>query len=70
MKTAASILALTAFAAMPAMAADPATIDWSKIPVKSETLFFPAQSSLRVAAQRQAPGRAGSPDRGCLRHLP
>ena len=27
------------------MAADPATIDWSKIPVKSETLFYPAQSS-------------------------
>jgi hypothetical protein len=45
MKTAAWILALSTFATVPAIAADPATIDWSKIPVRSETLFYPGQSS-------------------------
>jgi hypothetical protein len=36
---------LGAFAAAPALAADPATIDWSKIPAKSVKLFYPGQSS-------------------------
>lgn len=31
--------------AAPAMAADPATIDWSKSPAKSVTLFYPGQST-------------------------
>ena len=42
-----------ALAAAPAMAADLASIDWSKIPVTDVTLFYPGQSSyewLRTAA--------------------
>src|SRR3989338_4624972 len=33
------------FASTAAMAADPAKIDWSKIPAKELTLFYPGQSS-------------------------
>ena len=36
---------LIAAVASPAMAADPATIDWAKIPAASVPLFFPGQSS-------------------------
>ena len=39
------IIGLTALAAAPALAADPANIDWSKVPVASVTLFYPGQSS-------------------------
>ncbi|BAV35018.1 cytochrome C [Sulfuricaulis limicola] len=39
------ILAFAALAAGPALAADPATIDWSKIPVVKVPLFYPGQSS-------------------------
>ena len=38
-------LSMLACAAIPAMAADPATIDWTKIPPTSVMLFFPGQSS-------------------------
>jgi hypothetical protein len=38
------IIGLSALAG-PALAADPATIDWSKVPVASVTLFYPGQSS-------------------------
>ena len=34
-----------AFIAAPAMAADPATIEWSAVPATSVTLFYPGQSS-------------------------
>ena len=37
-------LSLAAIAA-PATAADPATIDWTKVPVTGVTLFYPGQSS-------------------------
>ena len=53
MKIAAWSLALTALAATPGIAADPATIDWSAVPVTNVTLFYPGQSSyewLRAAA--------------------
>src|SRR6187549_3992999 len=53
MKTAAWLLALSALAATPVIAADPATIDWSKVQVTNVTLFYPGQSSyewLRTAA--------------------
>jgi hypothetical protein len=36
---------LTALVSAPAMAADPATIDWGKVPVSAVTLFYPGQSS-------------------------
>jgi len=39
------ILAFTALIAGPALAADPATIDWSKIPTVKVPLFYPGQSS-------------------------
>ena len=38
-------LSLIACAAAPALAADPATIDWTKIPAASVMLFYPGQSS-------------------------
>jgi hypothetical protein len=38
-------LALAALAVGPAMAADPATIDWEKVPATTVTLFYPGQSS-------------------------
>ena len=38
-------LSMLACAAIPAMAADPATIDWTKIPPTSVMLFYPGQSS-------------------------
>ncbi|MEW6331548.1 MAG: ethylbenzene dehydrogenase-related protein [Pseudomonadota bacterium] len=39
------ILAFAALVAGPALAADPATINWSKIPVVKIPLFYPGQSS-------------------------
>jgi hypothetical protein len=39
------ILALAVLTAGPALAADPATIDWSKIPAVKVPLFYPGQSS-------------------------
>ena len=53
MKKIALIAGLAAFVVAPAMAADPAKIDWSKVPVSAITLFYPGQSSyewLRTAA--------------------
>ena len=45
MRSTALFLGLAAFAANTAFAADPATIDWSKVPSKSVKLFYPGQSS-------------------------
>ena len=42
----------------PALAADPATIDWSQVPARSLTLFYPGQSTyqwLRSPAPRAQP---------------
>ncbi len=39
------VIGLSAFAAVPAMAADAAKIEWSKVPATSVTLFYPGQSS-------------------------
>ncbi len=41
----AMILAMAFGVATPGFAADPRTIDWSKIPTKSITLFYPGQST-------------------------
>ena len=57
MKTRALILALTAIGAGPVLAADPATIDWSKIPTVKVPLFYPGQSSyewLRTPEHKKA----------------
>jgi hypothetical protein len=45
MRQIAVILGLTALASGAAMAADPATIDWGKVPDQTVTLFYPGQSS-------------------------
>lgn len=45
MKRTALATGLSVFAAAAAMAADPATIDWAKIPATTVTLFYPGQSS-------------------------
>jgi len=45
MRQIAFILGVTALASGAAMAADPATIDWGKVPATTVTLFYPGQSS-------------------------
>src|SRR5215475_15445172 len=40
----------------PAFAADPAGIDWTKIPVTSVTLFYPGQSSYEWLRTSSHPG--------------
>ncbi len=56
MKNAAWILALTFLAAAPAAAAEPAEIDWSKIPVNDVKLFYPGQSSYEWLRGNSHPG--------------
>jgi len=56
MKKAASILTLTFLAAAPAMAAEPAKIDWSKVPVNDLKLFYPGQSSYEWLRGNSHPG--------------
>ncbi|MCR4331601.1 MAG: ethylbenzene dehydrogenase-related protein [Sulfuricaulis sp.] len=50
------ILAWAALTAGPALAADPAGIDWSKIPAKTVTLFYPGQSSYEWLRTDNHPG--------------
>lgn len=50
------IIGLTALAAAPALAADPANIDWSKVPVANVTLFYPGQSSYEWLRSTSHPG--------------
>ena len=50
------IIGLTAFAAAPALAADPAKIDWGKVPVANVTLFYPGQSSYEWLRTSAHPG--------------
>lgn len=57
MKRAAFIIGVASLVAGPALAADPATIDWSQIPTKSMTLFYPGQSTyqwLRSSEHKRA----------------
>ena len=58
MKSTALILSMSAFAAASAFAADPATIDWSKIPASSVSLFYPGQSSYEWLRGTTHPGAA------------
>jgi hypothetical protein len=41
----AGLLGIAVFCTGPVLAADPATIDWSKVPVSTVPLFYPGQSS-------------------------
>ncbi len=56
MKTVALLIGLTVLAVAPAMAADPAEIDWSKVPVANLTLFYPGQSSYEWLRSDSHPG--------------
>ena len=56
MKKTALALALSALACTSALAADPATIDWSKVPVTNVTLFYPGQSSYEWLRSGSHPG--------------
>lgn len=56
MKRTALILSMSAFAVGSALAADPATIDWSKIPANSVPLFYPGQSSYEWLRSSAHPG--------------
>ena len=56
MRKFALMIGLTALAAAPAMAADPAKIDWSKVPVANVTLFYPGQSSYEWLRTSSHPG--------------
>ena len=50
------IVGLTALATAPALAADPAKIDWSKVPAANVTLFYPGQSSYEWLRTSGHPG--------------
>lgn len=58
----ASGLALTLMVTVvgPAMAADPAKIDWSMVPSKSVTLFYPGQSSYQWLMNDHAGGKGAA----------
>jgi hypothetical protein len=60
---------LTALVAGSAQGADPATIDWSKIPANMVTLFYPGQSSYEWLRSDAHPGaplvKTGGPCVGC-----
>jgi hypothetical protein len=45
--------------AVPALAADPAAIDWSQVPVRTLTLFYPAQSTYQWLRGAEHPGANG-----------
>ena len=50
------VFAFATLAAAPALAADPATIDWSKVPAVNVTLFYPGQSSYEWLRTSSHPG--------------
>jgi len=56
MKRTALILSMGVFSAASALAADPATIDWSKVPATNVPLFYPGQSSYEWLRSGDHPG--------------
>jgi hypothetical protein len=63
-------IGLCAFISAPVAAADPATIDWSKVPQQTVTLFYPGQSSyewLRDDHKEGKGAKAVRDGRACLR---
>ena len=56
MRKSALVFGLATLAVAPALAADPATIDWSKVPAVSVTLFYPGQSSYEWLRTSSHPG--------------
>jgi hypothetical protein len=51
---------LAAAAALPVLGADPGAIDWSKVPSKQVTLFYPGQSSLQWLHNDHAGGKGAA----------
>jgi len=64
MNKSAFILILAALAAGPALAADPAAIDWSKIPAVKVPVFYPGQSSYEWLRSDAHKGAAKEVKRG------
>ena len=61
-------MSLTILAATSAVAADPATIDWTKIPAVTVTLFYPGQSSYEWLRGREHKGaKAVDNGQACVR---
>jgi len=58
MKRTILFISVVTLAAGPAMAADPAKIDWSKVPASTVTLFYPGQSSYEWVRGGTHPGAA------------
>lgn len=58
------LLALTVLGSGPAMAADPPTIDWGKVPTAKVTLFYPGQSSYEWLRSEGHKGAAKETARG------
>ena len=56
MRRATLVLGFSAIVAAPALAADPASIDWSKISATTVTLFYPGQSSYEWLRSDKHPG--------------
>jgi hypothetical protein len=59
------LLALGTLAASSALAADPATINWSKIPAVSVGLFYPGQSTYEWLRSPAHPGAQGVDTQAC-----
>jgi len=60
-------LVLTAVVTGPAVAADAATIDWSKVPARTVTLFYPGQSSYQWLQSESHKGAAAvKGDQACV----
>jgi hypothetical protein len=51
-----AVLGIGALVSAPALAADPATIDWKSVPTKTLTLFYPAQSTFQWLRSSAHPG--------------
>ena len=68
MKKAILFLGLSALVAGPALAAESASIDWSKIPAKSVKLFYPGQSSYQwlLSPEHKKGNQAVSRGRDCV----
>ena len=56
MKSTALILSMSAFAVSSAFAADPATINWTKVPVTTVALFYPGQATYEWVRGGTHPG--------------
>ena len=61
---------LCTFISAPVAAADPARIDWSKVPQQTVTLFYPGQSSYEWLRDNHKEGKGAKAvrdGRACLR---